>query len=149
MTSSPAAFQTIARSAAQTRAAGQGLAGRLRSGDVVLLSGDLVAGKTNFTQGLAAGLGITDHVQSPTFTVVAEYQAGSAGLELIHIDLYRLEGSGDLASLGLEDLLGRDGSISAVEWPERLQGDLDVPVWRVAIAIGPDEHRTVTVEPPP
>jgi tRNA threonylcarbamoyladenosine biosynthesis protein TsaE len=97
------------------------LAGRLHAGDVVLLSGDLGAGKTSFVRGLAEGLGIDpDEVSSPTFTLVHEYRGGR--LTLYHADLYRLEQTA-AEDLGLEELGAADG-ILAVEWPERLTHDL-------------------------
>jgi tRNA threonylcarbamoyladenosine biosynthesis protein TsaE len=91
------------------------LARELSAGDVLLLSGNLGAGKTAFVRGLAEGLGIDpDEVSSPTFTLQHEYRGGR--LPLYHVDLYRLE-RGGTADLGLEEL--RDG-VLAVEWPDRL-----------------------------
>lgn len=101
----------------ETRAIAARLAADLRAGDVLLLSGDLGAGKTAFVRGLAEGLGIDPgEVTSPTFTLVHEYRGGR--LPLIHVDLYRLE-IADLADIGLDDDLAAAG-VLAVEWPERL-----------------------------
>lgn len=101
----------------ETRRIAADLAASLRPGAVVLLSGDLGAGKTAFVRGLAEGLGVDpDDVTSPTFTLVHEYRGGR--LPLIHVDLYRLDRA-DLDEVGLdEDLAGR--GVIAVEWAERL-----------------------------
>ena len=101
----------------ETRAIAASLARELQPGAVVLLTGDLGAGKTAFVRGLAEGLGLDpDGVTSPTFTLVHEYRGWR--LPLIHVDLYRLE-SADLAEIGLDEDLATAG-IVAVEWPERL-----------------------------
>ena len=88
----------------------------LQAGDVLLLDGDLGAGKTSFTKGLAKGLGITDYVKSPTFTIIREYRHGR--LPLYHMDLYRLE-DGGAEDLWLEEYFEGDG-VSVVEWPDFL-----------------------------
>ena len=101
----------------ETAAVARELAARLKPGDVVLLSGNLGAGKTAFVRGLAEGLGIDPgEVSSPTFTIVHEYRGGR--LTLYHVDLYRLEktATGDL---GLEEMGVADG-VLAIEWPDRL-----------------------------
>jgi tRNA threonylcarbamoyladenosine biosynthesis protein TsaE len=100
-----------------TAALAGGIASRLRPGDLVLLSGDLGAGKTAFTQALAAALGVEEPVTSPTFTLVRGY-ATPAGWELLHADLYRLEQLDEVADLGLAERLD-DGAVAVVEWGER------------------------------
>jgi tRNA threonylcarbamoyladenosine biosynthesis protein TsaE len=101
----------------ETRAIAARLARDMSPGAVVLLSGDLGAGKTAFVRGLAEGLGLdAGDVTSPTFTLVHEYRGGR--LPLIHVDLYRLDAA-DLAEIGLDDDLAASGVV-AVEWPERL-----------------------------
>jgi tRNA threonylcarbamoyladenosine biosynthesis protein TsaE len=108
-------------SEAETRAVAADLARQLAPGAVVLLSGDLGAGKTAFVRGLAEGLDLDPaDVTSPTFTLVHEYRGGR--LPLIHVDLYRLE-SADLAEIGLDDDLAAAGVV-AVEWPERLTREI-------------------------
>lgn len=112
----------LSTDAAETRAFGTRLAQQLRVGDVVLLHGDLGAGKTTLTQGIAQGLGVTEPVQSPTFTLVAEhlgYTADGAPIRLYHLDLYRLGGEDDLEEIGFDDLLAPRDGISIIEWPER------------------------------
>jgi tRNA threonylcarbamoyladenosine biosynthesis protein TsaE len=113
----------------ETSRVGAALAAGLAPGAVLLLSGDLGAGKTAFVRGLAQGLGVSpDEVTSPTFTLVHEYRGGR--LPLQHVDLYRLEHA-DLDTLGLDEALAEVG-IVAVEWPERLRrrppGAIDVRI---------------------
>lgn len=99
----------------ETESLGESLGTRLRAGDVVAYFGELGAGKTAFTRGLARGLGCTGRVTSPTFTIVNEYEGP---IPLFHFDLYRLEGEDDLFDIGWEDYLDR-GGVCAVEWCER------------------------------
>jgi tRNA threonylcarbamoyladenosine biosynthesis protein TsaE len=109
--------QFITTSEDETRARAARLATELAPGAVILLSGDLGAGKTAFVRGLAAGLGIDpDEISSPTFTLVHEYRGGR--LPLVHVDLYRLERA-DLDDIGLDQDLASRGVV-AVEWAERL-----------------------------
>jgi tRNA threonylcarbamoyladenosine biosynthesis protein TsaE len=104
-------------SEAETRALAAALAGGLEPGTILLLSGDLGAGKTAYVRGLAEGLGLDPTmVTSPTFTLVHEYRGGR--LPLVHVDLYRLDAA-DLAEIGLDEDLAAAGVV-AVEWPERL-----------------------------
>ena len=111
----------LADSEDATQAIARDLAATLRPGDVVLLSGDLGAGKTTFVRGLAEGLGIDpQEVSSPTFTIVHEYRG--RGLTLYHVDLYRLERAAT-DDLGLEEIGVKDG-VLAIEWPDRLTHDL-------------------------
>lgn len=100
----------------ETWALAKELAKELKPGDVVCLEGDLGAGKTTFTQGLAAALGVPGRVTSPTFCIVQEHQ--SADILLVHMDLYRLHGEEDVEALGWEDYLAR-GAVFVIEWPER------------------------------
>ena len=107
-------------SEAETEQAGEGLARQLASGAVILLYGNLGAGKTAFVRGLARGLGANpEDVSSPTFTIIQEYAGARAPLH--HVDLYRLEPA-EVDDLGLDDLVAGDG-IVAIEWAERWKGD--------------------------
>ena len=99
----------------ETWALARQLAGELKPGDVVCLEGDLGAGKTTFTQGLAAAMGVPGRVTSPTFCIVQEHRAENL---LVHMDLYRLHGEDDVIAIGWEDYLA-EGAILIVEWPER------------------------------
>ena len=99
----------------ETWALARQLAGELKPGDVICLEGDLGAGKTTFTQGLAAALGVPGRVTSPTFCIVQEHRGPSL---LVHMDLYRLHDEDDVIAIGWEDYLA-EGAILVVEWPER------------------------------
>lgn len=130
-------------SEADTRAIAGRLAAQLQPGAVVLLSGDLGAGKTAFVRGVAAGLGLDpDAVTSPTFTLVHEYRGGR--LPLVHVDLYRLD-SADLDEIGIdEELAGR--GVVAIEWPERLSSVVSGAIG-VEIRDEGDQRRSIIVTP--
>lgn len=105
----------------ETWALARQFASELKPGDVVCLEGDLGAGKTTFTQGLAAALGVAGRVTSPTFCLVQEHRGreeASRSAFLVHMDLYRLRGEEDVLAIGWEDYLA-EGAILVVEWPER------------------------------
>jgi tRNA threonylcarbamoyladenosine biosynthesis protein TsaE len=128
-----------------TRALASRLAGTLAPGAVLLLSGDLGAGKTAFVRGLAEGLGVdAREVTSPTFTLVHEYRGGR--LPLIHVDLYRLTAA-DLDEIGLDPDVAADGVV-AVEWPERLVREVRGAT-RVGIADGGGDERRITIDAAP
>lgn len=129
-----------------TEARAAGLAAALKPGDVLLLSGPLGAGKTCFTRGLAAGLGLDPgKVLSPTFQLVRELRGGR--LPLFHVDLYRLEGPDVVERLGLEEYFDADG-VTVVEWPERLGRLGPSGCWRVGLEPRDDGARLVSVERP-
>ena len=129
-------------SEAETRALASRLAADLQPGDVLLLSGDLGAGKTAFVRGLADGLGIDPgEVTSPTFTLVHEYRGGR--LPLIHVDLYRLDRA-DLDEIGLDQDLAA-GGVTAVEWAERLSRPLPGATIVRITDLGADQ-RQISVE---
>lgn len=122
----------LSDSAEQTEKIGEALAKRLIPGDVIAFRGDLGAGKTAFTRGLARGLGIREPVTSPTYTIVNEYTDGR--LPLFHFDMYRLHDSEELFDLGWEDYLSR-GGVCAVEWSENVE---DAMADAIVVAIGTD-----------
>ncbi len=105
-------MEIIAKTSEETIQAGERFAALLQGGDVVLLSGELGAGKTTFTKGIARALGVKEPVTSPTFTIIKEYKGEK--LALYHMDMYRL--SGDLSELGLEEYLGKEDGVCVVEW---------------------------------
>jgi tRNA threonylcarbamoyladenosine biosynthesis protein TsaE len=109
-------LEVVTNSPAETEAAGENFGGGLRQGDLLLLEGDLGAGKTTFVRGLARGAGSPAHVASPTFQLVRVYPGR---VQLAHVDLYRLEAGADLLDLGLEELL--DQGAVVVEWGDRLE----------------------------
>ena len=128
----------------ETEKIGESLALRLRAGDVVAYLGDLGAGKTAFTRGLARGLGCQGRVTSPTFTIVNEYEGK---IPLFHFDMYRLGDEEELFDIGWEEYLTR-GGVCAVEWSERIAGALPPGTVAVTISRCPenDEWRQITIE---
>ena len=127
----------------ETEELGRRLGEQLQPGSVVAFTGDLGAGKTAFTRGLAHGLGIRDRVTSPTFTIVNEYEGGR--LPLFHFDMYRLGSSEELFDIGWEDYLAR-GGVCAVEWSENVADALEEDTIRVEIRRGDgDDERIITV----
>ena len=136
-------MELLSHSPDETEAVGARLAEALTPGSVVAFTGDLGAGKTAFTRGLARGLGVTDRVTSPTFTIVNEYLGGR--LPLFHFDMYRLASSGELFDIGWEDYLAR-GGVCAVEWSENVADALEPDAIRVDIRRGAGENdRIITV----
>ena len=136
-------MEYLSNSAQETEALGERLAAVLQPGDVVAYTGDLGAGKTAFTRGLARGLGVPDRVTSPTFTIVNEYEGGR--LPLFHFDLYRMESPEELFDIGWEDYLAQ-GGVCAVEWSEHAEGAFEEePIW-VDIRRGADDgQRVITI----
>ncbi|MCX6996179.1 MAG: tRNA (adenosine(37)-N6)-threonylcarbamoyltransferase complex ATPase subunit type 1 TsaE [Kiritimatiellaeota bacterium] len=133
----------VTRSPAETRRLAADLLPRLAPGAVLALHGDLGAGKTCFVQGLAAALGVTQPVCSPTFTLIHEY----AGAQPIyHVDLYRLHGAEDALGLGLEEYLQGQG-LTVIEWAERAAEILPPGTWHITFRVGAQmEERSITVE---
>lgn len=136
-------LEYLSHNEAETEALGARLAGVLTAGTVVAYQGGLGMGKTAFTRGLAKGLGCTDRVTSPTFTIVNEYLGGR--LPLFHFDMYRLPDSDALFDIGWEDYLAR-GGVCAVEWSENIAGALEDGYIRVDIRRGEwDGQRRITI----
>lgn len=132
----------ITHSPEETEKLGAALAQRLKPGTIIAYTGDLGAGKTAFTRGLAKGLGYTQPVTSPTYTIVNEYLGGR--LPLFHFDMYRLASSDDLWDIGWEDYLER-GGVCAVEWSENVADAMENAI-RISIAKLSDDTREITIE---
>ena len=137
-------MEFLSHSTAETEAAGEALARRLRPGTVLAYQGGLGMGKTAFTRGLARGLGCRDRVTSPTFTIVNEYEGR---IPLFHFDMYRLPDADALFDIGWEDYLGR-GGVCAVEWSERVEDALPEDTVWVRIRRSPENEnwRIISVE---
>ena len=131
----------LTNSPAETEAIGAALGKVLPAGTVIAYRGDLGAGKTAFTRGLARGLGITEPVTSPTYTIVNEYLTGK--MPLFHFDMYRLRSSDDLFDIGWEDYLER-GGICAVEWSENVADAMEDALW-VRVEKTGENTRRITV----
>ena len=137
-------MEWITNSEQETEQLGQRLGQVLAAGTVIAYTGDLGAGKTAFTRGLARGLGIPERVTSPTFTIVNEYEGGR--LPLFHFDMYRLGGADELYDIGWEDYLGR-GGVCAVEWSENVDQALEENAIRIDIRRGEhDCQRRITIQ---
>jgi len=135
----------LSRSEAETEALGAALARELEAGGgIVLLNGDLGAGKTVFSRGFARGLGVTEVVSSPTYTIVQEYALPS-GRRLYHMDLYRISDEHAALGFGVDEFLSEPGAISLVEWPERIRGLLPDTAIRVELAHRSENEREIRV----
>ena len=128
----------------QTRAFGANLASQLKAGDVLLLEGDLGAGKSELTRGIARGLGIAGPIGSPSFTILNVYEDGR--VPLYHFDWYRLQSSEELYELGMDEYLGGDG-IAVVEWPARCPDAWPAAYLRVTLTPVDDTTRDITLTP--
>ena len=132
----------VTHSPEETEALGERLAKILTPGTILAYRGDLGAGKTAFTRGLARGLGCQEQVTSPTYTIVNEYLGGR--LPLFHFDMYRLRSSDDLFDIGWDDYLDR-GGICAVEWSENVADAMEDPI-TVTIEKISENSRRITIE---
>jgi tRNA threonylcarbamoyladenosine biosynthesis protein TsaE len=133
--------ELVCHKASDTINAGLDLGKRLAPGTVVCLYGPLGSGKTTFTKGIAAALGIEDEVTSPTFTIVQRYDGSST---MYHVDLYRIGKEAEIDELGMDDILRQD-TISVIEWPEKMRSLLpDNPV-QVSFRILPDQSRAISI----
>jgi len=133
---------TVTNSAAETRALGERLACGLQPGDTVILEGELGAGKSELARGIARGLGVTETVTSPSFTILNVYESGRC--PLYHFDWYRLESEEELYELGMDEYLGGDG-IAVVEWAERCPDAVPEDCIRIRLEATGEETRQITV----
>ena len=134
---------TVTNSAAETRTLGEKLASRLKAGDVVVLEGELGAGKSELARGIARGLGVTETVTSPSFTILNVYESGRC--PLYHFDWYRLESEEELYELGMDEYLGGDG-IAVVEWAERCPEAVPEGCIRIRLEVTGGESRRITAD---
>ncbi|MBQ6804868.1 MAG: tRNA (adenosine(37)-N6)-threonylcarbamoyltransferase complex ATPase subunit type 1 TsaE [Clostridia bacterium] len=134
----------ISHSAEETRNLGKKLSAHLKAGDVVLLQGDLGAGKSEFARGVARGLGITGAVPSPSFTILNAYDEGST--PLYHFDWYRIEEAQEIYDMGMDEQLGGDG-IALIEWSERARECLPEKLLEITIHTLDDKTREITFIP--
>ena len=134
----------ITRSAEETIARGRELAAKMRAPLLVLLSGELGAGKTTLAKGMISGLGAAEEeeITSPTFTLVHTF---TGPVKVFHVDLYRVEGVQEFDSLGLEDIFA-EPAIVLVEWPERMRMRTDWPVMRIELEHAGEDEREIHIE---
>ena len=132
----------ITHSVQETRDAGAKLAERLHPGDVVVLEGDLGAGKSELTRGIARGLGVRETVTSPSFTILNVYESGR--VPLYHFDWYRLESADELYEMGLDEYLGGDG-IAVVEWPGRCPEAVPENALRIRLEQAGENERKIEI----
>ena len=131
--------------AEETREFGEHLAERLEPGDLVILTGDLGAGKTTLTQGIGAGLGVRGDITSPTFVISRVHPSLSDGPPLVHVDAYRLGGTAELDDLDLDTDI--DEAVTVVEWGEGLAESLSVDRLELSLKRTDDDQRTITLTP--
>jgi len=134
-------YKVITHSSEETQKWAERLSERLHAGDVITLEGDLGAGKTTFTQGLAKGLGVQGVVNSPTFTIVKEYQGR---MPLYHMDVYRMED--EFEELGFDEYFYGEG-VTVVEWASRIQSILPDEILSIRIKRLGDDQREINFEP--
>lgn len=116
-------MEIITNSPQETQKFGTELAQQLQGGSIVLLSGNLGAGKTAVVKGMAIGFGIENEITSPTFTLMNLYEinnSSSTAKTLIHVDTYRLKSAQDLIEIGVEDYLGNTSTVCVIEWPDKI-----------------------------
>ncbi len=133
----------ISESAKETRKLGENLAGRLKAGDVILLEGELGAGKSELARGIAKGLGVAETVTSPSFTILNVYTSGR--IPLYHFDWYRVGDEEEIYELGMDEYLGGDG-IALVEWPGQCPGVIPESCLKITIDRMDDSRRDIRAE---
>ncbi|HLD61292.1 MAG TPA: tRNA (adenosine(37)-N6)-threonylcarbamoyltransferase complex ATPase subunit type 1 TsaE [Patescibacteria group bacterium] len=133
----------------ETKNFGQQFATHLKGGDIVCLYGELGAGKTTLVKGIAAGLGIKEEITSPTFTLMNIYKLSAKSYQLkalVHIDTYRLKDEKELIEIGVEDYLGQPGTVTIIEWPEKIEGLLkDKPIKKITLEHLQNQTRKISL----
>jgi len=140
------ALEFVSRSPEQTRSIGARLGSSCMGGEVIALEGDLGSGKTVLAQGIGLGWGATTHLTSPTFTFIRRHSRDQDQLYLYHIDLYRIARAVDVASLGLDDILGNPQAVCIVEWADRVPGIIPADRLWVKLRWLDDFRRSLTFE---
>jgi tRNA threonylcarbamoyladenosine biosynthesis protein TsaE len=140
---STGSFELETRGSDETRKTGEQVAGWLQAGDVVLLHGDLGAGKTTLAQGIAVGLGVEGLISSPSFVLINEYEIATDKIpgRLFHVDLYRLRDEADLGSIGYAEIIAPITSVTLVEWPERAPDLLPQDYLLIEFTFGETDQR--------
>ncbi|MEG0048712.1 MAG: tRNA (adenosine(37)-N6)-threonylcarbamoyltransferase complex ATPase subunit type 1 TsaE [Clostridia bacterium] len=136
-------MKQISHSPTETQAIGQRLAEQLQAGDVLLLLGDMGAGKSELTRGIARGLGITGYVTSPTFTILQAHESGR--LPLYHFDWYRLSSAEELYELSMDEYLYGSG-VAVIEWPSRAQEAIPESYLQITLTPTPTDENTREIE---
>jgi tRNA threonylcarbamoyladenosine biosynthesis protein TsaE len=140
-------MKVITKSPEETKKMGSELASKLNSGDSVLLYGDLGAGKTTFVQGLAAGLGIKDRILSPTFVLHRVHEVKDQDFKTLnHIDLYRIDEPTKIESLGLSELFEDEGSVTLVEWADRIKDFTPNKGYKILLKYLSNNQREIEIE---
>lgn len=129
----------------QTQQIAQNLAQQIKVGTIIALYGDLGAGKTTFTQGLAQGLGIKDKIISPTFILFRSYPIPNTKGQLVHIDLYRLESLDQIQSLGIKEVLENPQNIVVIEWAEKLGNLLPKQILKISLKALAESTREIKI----
>lgn len=144
-------METITNSENETKNLGKKISHQLRGGDILLISGDLGAGKTVFVKGIAKGLGVNAEITSPTFNLMNIYPAEQRSFsplrmtKLVHIDTYRLKDEQELLDIGVEDYLGKPDIICIIEWPEKISEVLK-NIRQRQTRLGREKTVTVTIQ---
>lgn len=137
-------LKKISTSAKETKDFAKNIAKNLKTPQIIALYGNLGSGKTTFVQGLASELGITKRVLSPTFVFIREYQLDNKKM-FFHVDLYRLDSSQDLTTIGLSDILKTKNAIIAIEWPEKIENLLPASTIKINFDTTGEKSRKIVV----
>lgn len=142
-------FQTdeiITKSLSETQQFAKDFVRKLSGGTVLLLFGDLGAGKTTFTQGLAKGLGINKRIMSPTFIIMRTYSLNNGNIKhFYHVDLYRLQSEQEIIDLGLPELMANPAAITVIEWSEKLGSLKPKNAWQLQFTYLSETERRITI----
>ena len=132
----------VTNSAEETIQQGKKIGSLLQTGAIIAMEGNLAAGKTTITKGIAESLGIEETITSPTFTLISEYEGK---MPLYHMDVYRLDSCEDFINLGVEDLMYGEG-VSIIEWSERVREELPKSTFTLRLEVREDGGRDITLE---